>query len=109
MIYVVADLNNVLIAVADLQPQWEELGLSLGLSAEELKQLARVHSSVCRCLYEVLRYWITRIGGSWEILAEALRNRQVGRNDVAERITKKYVSGNSVVCIMLLNLIELLA
>lgn len=96
---VVGDLRNVLTVVADMQPQWEELGFSLGLSEEELKRIAESHSSVCRYLYEVLRCWIVRIGGSWERLVIALKSDTVRRNDIAQLVTEKYITG-SLVCML---------
>ena len=83
----------MLTAVADVQPQWEELGLSLGISEKEVKVMAGSHSTVSRCLYEVVRYWITRIGGSWERLVTALKSDRVERNDVAQQITEQYITG----------------
>ena len=96
--FAVDDLVRVLVAIADLQPQWEELGLALGLSHDELKLIACSHNSVCRCFYEMLRFWIVRVGGSWDELIIALKSPQVKREDCAQQITDKHIKG-TVVCL----------
>ncbi len=67
--------------------------MSLGLPVQDLKEIASAHTSVARYLYEVLRHWITRIGGSWEKLAGALKSSQVDRIDVANKITRADLIG----------------
>ena len=89
---IATDLYHVVTSLADLQPQWEELAVSLGVPIEEI---ATHHSIVCRCLYETIRYWITRIGGSWEGLEEALNSERVQRHDTAEIIRRDYITGNA--------------
>ena len=86
------DLYNVVTALADLQPQWEELAVSLGVP------IIHYPHSVCRCLYETIRYWITRIGGSWEELELALNSDRVQRHDTAETIRRDYITGNDYTC-----------
>ncbi len=94
--FAVDDLVRVLVAIADLQPQWEELGLALGLSHDELNLIACAHNSVGRCFYEMLRFWIVRVGGSWDELIIALKSPQVKREDVAQQITDKHIKGTVV-------------
>ena len=53
---------------------------------------------MCRCLYETIRYWITRIGGSWEELELALNSDRVQRHDTAETIRRDYITGNDYTC-----------
>ena len=46
-----------------------------------------------RCLYEMLSFWIRRIGASWEALVKALKSDSVKQDKLADRIRKKHAEG----------------
>ena len=52
--------------------QWQELGEKLGIDYSTLEMISNDQSlTQLRFLYEMLRFWVLQIGGSWENLVEA--------------------------------------
>ena len=86
--FIVDDLREVLVSTADAQNQWEEIGTSLGLPPKVLEKISEDHSSVARRHYEMLRYWITKRGGTWEGFATTLKD-----SHIAKEIKRKHVEG----------------
>ena len=85
------DLYEVMLETANIQDQWEEIGQVLKVPQKELKSIADNNSSsVTRCHYEMMRYWILKIGGSWKGLADALRNEDVKQEKLAKQIMENY-------------------
>ncbi len=85
------DLNEIMLETANVQGQWEEIGQVLKVPHNELKSITdNISSSVTRCHYEMLRYWIKNIGGSWKGLADALRNQEVKQEKLADQIMENY-------------------
>ncbi len=62
-------------ATADLQMQWREMGVALGLSTTVLDEISSFDE--LRCLYELLRHWIIDIGATWGGLVGAMRSSNV--------------------------------
>ncbi len=87
---IVEDLNEIMLETANVQGQWEEIGQVLKIPHNELKITDNNSSSVTRCHYEMLRYWILKIGGSWKGLADALRNQEVKQEKLADQIMENY-------------------
>ena len=83
-----------MIETAYIQLQWKELGTVLGVPQSVLEEIARKHStsSITRCHYEVMRYWIVEIGASWEALASALQSSEIKQETFADTIRQKYVN-----------------
>ena len=46
-----------------------------------------------RCLYEMLSFWIRRIGASWKSLIDALESSSVEQRELANEIRKKHANG----------------
>ena len=91
LLHTVNDLYEVMLETANIQDQWEEIGQVLKVPQKELKSIADNNSSsVTRCHYEMMRYWILKIGGSWKGLADALRNEDVKQEKLAKQIMENY-------------------
>ena len=89
--HTVNDLYEVMLETANIQGQWEEIGQVLKVPHNELTSIADNNSSsVTRCHYEMLRYWILKIGGSWKGLADALRNEDIKQEKLADQIMENY-------------------
>ena len=73
MIYfLVSDLPAMMSATVSIQTQWQELGEELGIDYSTLEMIFIDQSlTQLRFLYEMLRFWVLQIGGSWENLVEA--------------------------------------
>ena len=46
-----------------------------------------------RCLYEMLRFWIRRIGASWEDLIDALKSSSIDQPALVDQIRIKHANG----------------
>ena len=95
-------LNNIIAGIDDLQnvreqlvdvSKWEDLGLALGLKYPTLEKIRHNGSgNVDTCKREMLVAWLKKTDGclpTWKALVDALRNRTVGHDDIANCIAKK--------------------
>ena len=88
---IVDDLHEVMLLTANIQGQWEDIGNVLKVPHEELDSIStKYSSSVTRCHYEMMRYWIIRIGGSLKGLADALKHNSIKQEDLAKEILDIY-------------------
>ena len=89
------DLHSIYKDVYDIGPQWYNLGLALGLLADELDNIKALHrDNPSECLREMLRLWLskTSIKSTRQTLIDALRERTVRAEDLADELKVKYVS-----------------
>ena len=80
-------------ATADVQAQWEELGIALGLDESVLLTISEKHSSILQRHYEMMRYWIMNDTdkASWGALVCAMRSKLLDEENLAEEIAEKYL------------------
>ena len=70
--FLVSDLPSLMAATVSIQTQWQELGEKLGIDYSTLEMISNDQSlTQLRFLYEMLRFWVLQIGGSWKSLTEA--------------------------------------
>lgn len=70
--------------------RWNELGLQLGLSPDELDRIRADSQTVEECLRKVLRKWYDRAENrTWEEVIAALRSPLLEENKLAEELRKK--------------------
>ena len=88
----------MLSVTAVIHHQWKELGLALGIPMETLEtELSNDSHTTLRHLYEMLRYWVEDLGGSWGNLIGALKNPNVDQDDVVKDIEKELQGNNKTV------------
>ena len=87
------DLTTELASVVN----WYDLGLNLGIKSSQLKVIEGDYHDQKRRKSEMLDCWL-RIGEncSWEAIAKALS--QIGEQEVANEIRKKYCSSLTANC-----------
>ena len=73
---------------------WHQLGINLGVPADELRRIERDYQGNDRRRAEMLDLWLQRTpNATWEDVVRALQ--QMGENAVAEEIREKYIKGRS--------------
>ena len=81
-----------MLATVSVQTQWKQLGEALGVSSAVLESISSDESlTELRCLYEVLRYWVSEVGGSWGGLIGALRSSYIEQEKLASEHEKRYL------------------
>lgn len=89
------DLHSIYKDVYDIGPQWYNFGLALGLLADELDGIKSLHrDNPSECLREMLRLWLskTSIKSTRKTLVDALCERTVRAEDLADELKMKYAS-----------------
>ena len=88
------DLQEVLLALVDVNKKWMLLALALGLKEPTLAKIEKeCGSSIDDCKMNMLREWLNRNDGcrpSWTTLVEALREQTVQHPLIADAIEKKF-------------------
>ena len=75
-----------------IQAQWNQLGEAFGIKSSILEEISSDQSlTELRLLYELLRYWILEVGGSWGSLVGALKSSYVGQMDLAAELEDIYL------------------
>lgn len=69
----------------DIIEQWEDLGMALRLHPNDLDAIKQ-EKTPKDAMKAVLKRWLRQPAPSWQMLSQALRDRLVGRNDIAERM-----------------------
>ena len=88
----VSDLPALMVETATVQAQWSQLGEAFGIKSSILEKMPFDQSlTELRLLYELLRYWILEVGGSWGSLVGALKSSYVGQMDLAAKLEDKYL------------------
>ena len=74
-------------------PQWRDLGVQLEIDLDELKIVATNYEKEEDRFREMLSIWLrSSKNPSWKTIAEALRTRSVGYNQLALGLEQKYLS-----------------
>ena len=73
-------------ATAEVQRQWEELGIALGLDRTKLTEISQTHHSILQRHYHLMRFWITDVGASWGALVRALKSEVLNEEELAKKI-----------------------
>ena len=86
------DFNSVKKELDTARDKWEEIGEELGLGREDLKHL---EGSKREKLRQVVEMWLQRsqLKPTWKSLADALREKEVDRPDLADEIERKHLGG----------------
>ena len=82
----VDSLCEVLEATAEVQRQWEELGIALGFDRTKLAEISQTHPSILQRHYHLMRFWITDVGASWAALVRALKSEVLNEKELAKKI-----------------------
>ena len=83
------DLGLLLEELLDVQTQWFDLGLHLGVSVWKLESINVQFSDTRGLLEEVLKTWLTTAyNPSWKTLTNALKS--VGASLLAKQLEAKY-------------------
>ena len=82
----ITDLQDVLSRTWDARAKWYNIGLELGISANNLDPLNKDHQGNCEeCYKSMLKEWL-RSGPTWSDFAKALRSKPVGMSDLASEL-----------------------
>ena len=74
---------------------WHQLGINLGVPADELRRIERDYQGNDRRRAEMLDLWLRCTpNATWEDVVRALQ--QMGENAVAENIREKHIRGRSM-------------
>lgn len=86
-----SNLKDVLRAAYPAREKWWWIGLELGIEDSELDG---IKGSDEECLRRMISAWLQRrsLSPSWQSLANALRDKMVGHEDVADDIEKTFVT-----------------
>lgn len=83
----------------DLTPQWNDLGLALGISKPHLDTYNLTHrNDPTRCMQETIHSWVKQVDDvkryghpSWKTLCKAVNQKAGGNNPAAaERIAQRH-------------------
>ena len=89
-------INNIEANLEDLRAislvEWKAVGLMLGIHDGILESIQHSHSSSQECQHAMLECWINTGHAYWSTLVEALRSPLLGEEDIADEITKRYLS-----------------
>lgn len=80
----IKDLREVNRLLRDISRKWYDIGIELGLTADELKNIKANCDSVEECLREMLDKWLRNIDPlpTWRALGDALKF--IGEGTLAE-------------------------
>ncbi len=94
-------------ATADIQMQWREMGVALGISTTVLDEISSLMPfDELRCLYEMLHHWVLDIGATWGGLVGAMRSSNVKQIQMASDLeSNHYLGGKLYSIIVFLSLI----
>ena len=71
---------------------WKVLGLMLGISDNVLEHIQSSHSSPEKCQQSMLEHWIKTGQAYWSVLVDTLKSPLLREDEVAEEISKTYLS-----------------
>ena len=84
--------------------EWKSVGLLLGIHDGILESIQQSRSSSEECQHAMLEYWISSGQAYWSTLVEALRSPLLGEEEIADEITKTYLS--MLIIIINLNILK---
>jgi len=84
------NLREVLGSVLDIADEWEFLGMALDLPQPELKAIESDKATCKQRMKTMLQAWLWGRGRdpTWQTLCRALRDKLVGRPDIAESVER---------------------
>ena len=86
------DLGLLLEELLDVQTKWYNLGLQLNLTVSTQERIRRDFSDPRDQFLQMLISWLsTGYEPSWTSLTDALRSRNVGACQLADRLEAKYM------------------
>ena len=88
----ISDLQDVLVALVDVNTKWKLLGLALGLKQPTLSGIREGEYDECKMA--MLTKWLNQVDGcqpSWNDLVEGLRAPTVKHYPIADAIKQKYL------------------
>ena len=89
-------LNDIGPLASDLKPvfvDWFELGLTLGFSSSQLKEIEATNKKLSRCMIDMLEAWIKKGGDKTRLqVLQALRDPLVDHSNIADGLERKYTS-----------------
>ena len=87
-----SDLSKVRNEVFSAAAKWYDIGLELGVSADDLDTIKKANDDPKECLREMLRQWLSKVDlePTWEALIAALRIPAVNYPALANEIKLKF-------------------
>ncbi len=87
-----SDFPAVCAALREGRYKWQQIGIELGLSYEDLVNLQDEYRLSERCLSHMIHMWLSRrsLRPTWESLIAALREITVGEEGLAADIEEMY-------------------
>ena len=80
----------MIVSTVRVQLQWAELGQMLRIPPDVLTKFEKKYpSSISRCHYEVMRYWIVKTNAHWVDLVTALGSSQIAKDIEEKHINSK--------------------
>ena len=87
----VQNVSEAVEALHDAQTEWEFIGLGLGVDKDELNDIDSTWPKNKKKLLEMLKLWLNAgKDTTWNAIVQVLRKNTVGRNELANKIEKKY-------------------
>ena len=82
------DLREIIDQTWEARPQWYNVGLGLGISADNLDAMQINNQGNCdACFREIFKKWLrNHRRPTWSLLAEALESPSVGMAELANKI-----------------------
>ena len=91
--YTENSLSDVLEATSTIEiTLLKVMGLMFGMSDSALENIQNSHSLQEKCYQSILEYWIKTGRAYWSVLVDTLRSPLLGEDEVAEEISKDYLS-----------------
>ena len=89
-----SDLSKVRNEALSAAAKWYDIGLELGMTADDLDVIQKANDNPKVCLREMLRQWLSGMDPepSWEALIAALRKPVVNYPALASDIEQKFCS-----------------
>ena len=84
------DLGLLLEELLDVQTKWYNLGLQLKLTVSTQERIRRDFSDPRDQFLQMLISWLSPGYNYWKTLTDALRSRNVGASQLADRLEAKY-------------------
>lgn len=87
-------LKDLVIELNDIATVWQNLGIQLGLTAQELQLIAKTNPFDIKAqLRLMLVEWLKKVNPrpSWKALIDALRTAPIKQHQLADMLEKKYL------------------
>ena len=87
---VIPNVHNVLVLLGDISARWNEIGLALAVSPNDLEKIQQVPDSAEVKLSKVINTWITTKSSSitWENIISSIEGPIINNKDKANEIRK---------------------